>query len=213
MPFSRSDLAATIHCLDQGFAGHTYSLKNLFRDEQRKVLAEVLESTVEHSFSVSREIYEDEAQLLRFMSDCGIPIPKELKATAEVALNGLLRQALAAPELDRSAIQALLEEMRIAGIPLDQDGLEIVLRRNLEKGAGRFFEEPRNLERLTKFRENLAQALRCRFHWCCGRYRIAATKCCKRSIHSVHEKTHARWVGQFRQLAALLSLRVTEQRP
>ena len=116
--FNRSDLAATIHCLDQGFAGHTYSLKNLFRDEQRKVLAEVLESTVEHSFSVAREIYEDEAQLLRFMSDCGIPIPSELKAAAEVALNGLLRQALAAPELDQAAIQGLLEEMRIAGIPL-----------------------------------------------------------------------------------------------
>ena len=105
--FSRSDLAATIHGLDQGFAGHMYSLKNLFHDEQRKVLNEVLESTVEHSFSVAREIYEDEAQLLRFMSDCAIPVPRELKASAEVALNGLLRQALATPELDQAAIESL----------------------------------------------------------------------------------------------------------
>ena len=38
--FSRSDVADTIHRIDQGFGGHTYSLRNLFRDEQRKLLGE-----------------------------------------------------------------------------------------------------------------------------------------------------------------------------
>ena len=68
--FSRSDLAATIRCLDEGFGGHMYSLKNLFRDEQRKVLTEALESTVENSSSVYRQMYEEQAPLLRFLSDC-----------------------------------------------------------------------------------------------------------------------------------------------
>jgi hypothetical protein len=202
--FSRSDLAATIHCLDQGFAGHTYSLKNLFRDEQRKVLGEVLESTVEHSFNVAREIYEDEAQLLRFMSDCGIPVPRELKAAAEVALNGLLRRALAAPELDHTAIQGLLEEMRIAGIPLDQDGLEIVLRRNIENGAERLFEDSRNLARLMKFRENLAQARSLPFPlvlW-------SVQNRCYEVLQTIHDKSHSRWREQLLELARVLSLRV-----
>ncbi len=105
-------------------------------------------------------MYEDQAPLLRFLSDCGIPIPAELKATAEVALNGLLRQALAPPELDLSAIQSLLEEIRIAQVPLDQTGLEITLRRNIEKGAERFLEDPKNLTRLVKFREMVAAARR-----------------------------------------------------
>jgi hypothetical protein len=213
--FSRSDLAATIHSLDQGFAGHTYSLKNLFRDEQRKVLTEVLESTVEHSFSVAREIYQDQAQLLRFMSDCGIPIPREIKAAADVALNGLLRQALSAPELDRTAIQSLLEEMRIAEIALDQGGLEIVLRRNLEKGADRFFEDPRNLARLTKFHDNLVAARSLPFPlvlWSVQNrcYEVLQTVYPQVHERAAHEKQDARWVGQFRELAGLLSLRVSE---
>ncbi len=213
--FSRSDLAATIHCLDQGFADHTYSLKNLFRDEQRKVLTEVLESTVEHSFSVAREIYEDQAQLLRFMSDCGIPIPRELKAAAEVALNGLLRQALAAAELDRTTIQGLLEEMRIAGIPLDQGGLEIVLRRNLEKGADHFFEDPRNLARLTKFHDNLVAARSLPFPlvlWSVQNrcYEVLQKVYPQVREKAAHEKQDARWAGQFRELAGLLSLRVAD---
>ena len=79
--------------------GHTYSLKNLFRDEQRKVLTEALESTVENASSVvAAQMYEERGtSCCASMSDCGMPIPNELKATAEVALNGLLRQALGSP--------------------------------------------------------------------------------------------------------------------
>ncbi|MGB6945587.1 MAG: DUF3536 domain-containing protein [Bryobacteraceae bacterium] len=210
---SRSDLAAAIQALDQGFPGHTYSLKNLFRDEQRKVLTEVLESTVDHSFSVARAIYEEQAQLLRFMSDCGIPIPKELKAAAEVALNGLLRQALGAPELDRAAIQNLLEEMRVAAIPLDEGGLEIVLRRNLERGAHQFFEDPRDMARLEKFRDNLVVAGSLPFAlvlW-------SVQNRCYEVLQKLREKelpeTDAEWVAQFQELAGLLSLRVADPGP
>jgi hypothetical protein len=74
-----------------------------------------------------------------------------------VALNGLLRQALAAPELDLAAIQGLLEEMRIAGFHWIKPALKL-LRRNIEKGAERFLEDPKNLPRLAKFRETVAAA-------------------------------------------------------
>jgi alpha-amylase/alpha-mannosidase (GH57 family) len=216
--FSRSDLAGTILGLDQGFAGHTYSLKNLFHDEQRKVLAEVLEPTVEHSFSVAREIYEAQAQLLRFMSDCGIPIPRELKSSAEVALNGLLRQALQAAELDKTAIQGLLEEMHIAGISLNQTSLEIVLRRNLEKGAELFFEDPRNLARLAKFRDNLIAARALPFRlvlWSVQNRCYAVLEKVYPQVreNGTNEKAEARWLAQFQELAALLSLRVTGPEP
>lgn len=211
--FNRSDLAATIHGLDQGFAGHLYSLKNLFRDEQRKVLNEVLESTVEHSFTVAREIYEDEAQLLRFMNDCGIPIPRELKAAAEVALNGLLRQALAASELDQTAIETLLEEMRIAGIPLDQSGLEIVLRRNLEAGAGLFFEDPKNMTELARFRENLIAARALPFPLVLWSVQNRCYEVLQKVYPHMHEKNDAHWTEHFRDLAGLLSLSVPERSP
>jgi hypothetical protein len=200
--FSRSDLAATILSLDQGFAGHTYSLKNLFRDEQRKVLTEVLESTLEHSFTVAREIYEDEAQLLRFMSDCSIPVPRELKAAAEVALNGLLRQALGASELDRSAIQNLLEEMRVAGISLDQAALEIVLRRNLEKQAARFFEDPKSAALLAGLRENLEAARSLPFPlvlW-------SVQNRCYELLRTIGPEADPDWAAQCRELGTLLDL-------
>jgi hypothetical protein len=206
--FSRSDLAATIHSIDEGFTGHTYSLKNLFRDEQRKVLSEVLEYPIEHSFNVAREIYDDEAQLLRFMSDCAVPIPKELRSAAEVALNGLLRQALAAPELDQSSIQNLLEEMRVAGISPDQPGLEIVLRRNLEKCAAEYFEEPMDLARLTKLRDNLAAARALPFPLVLWSVQNRCYDVLRNTYPNWQDQGDPKWAEQFRELAGLLSIRV-----
>jgi alpha-amylase/alpha-mannosidase (GH57 family) len=201
--FSRSDLAAIVHSLDQGFGGRTYSLKNLFRDEQRKVLTEVLESTVDHAFTLAREIYEDQAQLLRFMNDCGIPVPRELKAAAEVALNGLMRQALATPELDQNTLQSLLEEMRVAGIALDQAGLEIVLRRNLERSAASFFEDPNNLALLTRLRDNLIAAGSMPFPlvlW-------AVQNRCYELLQNLDSNADPHWLKACRDLAGLLQLR------
>jgi len=206
--FSRSDLAATIRCLDEGFGGHMYSLKNLFRDEQRKVLTEALESTVENSSSVYRQMYEEQAPLLRFLSDCGMPIPSELKATAEVALNGLLRQALGSPELDLTAIHSLLEEIRIAQIPLDQDGLEITLRRNIEKGAERFLEDPKNLPRLAKFREMVAAARSLPFELILWQVQNRCYEILQRLYPHTPRHGEAKWRAEFKELAGLLSLRV-----
>ncbi len=203
---ARSDVAAVIRCLDQGFAGRTYSLKDLFRDEQRKVLAEVLQSAIEHAFTVARDIYEGQAQSLRFMSDCGIPIPRELKAAADVALNGLLRQALAAPEMDEAAAQNLLEEMRISGIALDQSGLEIVLRRNLEHQGAEFFADPRNLERLAKLRANLAAARSLPFPlvlW-------AVQNRCYALLQKLDAEDDSDWANELLELARLLQLGIPE---
>ncbi len=201
--FSRSDLAATIRCLDEGFGGRMYSLKNLFREEQRKVLAEALESTLEQASAVYRQMYEEQAPLLGFLNDCGMPIPSELKATAEMALNGLLRQALAAPELDLAVIQGLLEEARIAQILLDQTGLEITLRRNVENGARLFLEDPKNLPRLAKFRGTVAAARSLPFPLILWQ----AQNLCYEILKKWYPGEPG-WNEEFRELAGLLSLRV-----
>jgi hypothetical protein len=180
-----------------------YSLKNLFREEQRKVLAEALESTLEQASAVYRQMYEEQAPLLGFLNDCGMPIPSELKATAEMALNGLLRQALAAPELDLAVIQGLLEEARIAQILLDQTGLEITLRRNVENGARLFLEDPKNLPRLAKFRGTVAAARSLPFPLILWQ----AQNLCYEILKKWYPGEPG-WNEEFRELAGLLSLRV-----
>src|ERR1019366_6636205 len=105
------------------------------------------------------------------------------------------------------------DEMRIAGIHLDQGGLEIVLRRNLEKTADRFFEDPRNLPGLIQFRENLVAARSLPFPivlWSVQNrcYDVLQKVYLQMHEKQAHEKSDARWLAQFRELAGLLQLRV-----
>jgi hypothetical protein len=102
----------------------------------------------------------------------------------------------------------LLDEMRIAGIHLDQGALEIVLRRNLEKGADRFFEDPGNQVLLTKFHENLVAARSLPFPLVLWSVQNRCYEVLQEVYPQMQEKRETRWVGQFQELAGLLSLRV-----
>jgi hypothetical protein len=69
---------------------------------------------------------------MRFLRDTHSPPPRALAAAGEIALNSELRREFAGDHLNFEAVQSLLEEADLAGIPLDADTLEYTLRRNLE---------------------------------------------------------------------------------
>jgi hypothetical protein len=85
--FDRADFPETIRLLDRYFEGMGYSLTSLFRDEQRRILDTILESTVADVEAIFGQLYETNAPLMRFLKDSGTPPPKALYAAAEVAVN------------------------------------------------------------------------------------------------------------------------------
>ena len=96
--FSRADIPQVIRAFDRGFGQETYSLRSLFRDEQRNILKQILTSTLDEAEAVYRQLYEDHVPLMRFLNDLKTPLPKALQTTAEYALNSHLRHAFAQPE-------------------------------------------------------------------------------------------------------------------
>ncbi|HPC82594.1 MAG TPA: DUF3536 domain-containing protein [Thermoanaerobaculaceae bacterium] len=139
--FSRADLPATLRAIDRHF-DHTYSLKSLFRDDQRRILAQILDSTLDEAATAYRQVYEKQAPLMRFLSDLGMPLPQELQATAGFVLNAGLRQALRGDPLPLEHIQHLLAEARLFGVTLDGPGLAFVLRQTLHRLAARLAADP-----------------------------------------------------------------------
>ncbi len=206
--FSRADLPGAIHLLDQGFGGQTYSLKNLFKDEQRKVVDEILKPTLEHVEAFHRELYENEGPMLRFMHDCHIPIPKELKVTAEFALNGLLRRAFNENKLDLERMQNLLEDVRLIDAPIEQATLEITLRRNLERKAEALLANPQNLNTLRDFREAVAIAKSLPLPLVLWSVQNRCWEILQKFYPEMKEHGQPEWIAEFQQLAQLLSLRV-----
>jgi alpha-amylase/alpha-mannosidase (GH57 family) len=156
--FSKADTAAVIRILDEEFHEHSYSLSSLFRDEQRKIVGLLLNDSLTSAAAAYRNIYENQAPLIRFLNSLNIPVPAAFKAAADVAINSQLRQAFERPDLDADNIQSYLKEAAASRVPLDTTTLEFTIRKRLEEQAARFAEHPDDMENLQRFRKQLELA-------------------------------------------------------
>jgi alpha-amylase/alpha-mannosidase (GH57 family) len=140
--FAGADFPEIIRAVDRNFGAGVYSLKLLFRDEQRKILDMILAATMTDIDGVYRQLYMQNASLMRFLSDIGYPASKSFHAAAELALNGELKRAFQAETLDIDAIRGTLYEAEGVKISLDGAGLGYTLRKSIERMMHAFRENP-----------------------------------------------------------------------
>jgi len=140
--FAGADFPEIIRAVDRNFGAGVYSLKLLFRDEQRKILDMILAATMTDIDGVYRQLYMQNAPLMRFLSDIGYPASKSFHAAAELALNGELKRAFQAETLDIDAIRGTLYEAEGVKITLDGAGLGYTLRKTIERMMLAFHENP-----------------------------------------------------------------------
>jgi alpha-amylase/alpha-mannosidase (GH57 family) len=146
--FRSADLPETLRAIDRTFGARTYSLKILFRDLRRKVLKMLLKKNQAEALSSYRRIYEQNALIMRFLSDMGHPLPRSFQVAAELAIGTELRGAFDADEPDLGRINSLLEEAAMFKVPLDEGGLAYALAGNAERVALQVRAIPFDLSRL-----------------------------------------------------------------
>ena len=154
--FKRGNLPEVVRVLDKYLGTSIYSLRSLFRDEQREILNSMLGATLADAESYYRELYEEHVLLLRFLKDAGIPAPKALYAAAELVLNASLRQSLENEDLNSKLIKALLEEAKIEGVTLYLETLEYALRKNFDGMAEQISKNPLEISFLKKLDTGLS---------------------------------------------------------
>jgi alpha-amylase/alpha-mannosidase (GH57 family) len=140
--FLRADFAEVIRFLDRCFGESNYSIQSLFRDEQRKVLEQILVTSLGEAESLYRQIYEQRAPMMRFLTHLHIPLPKTFHAAAELILDENLRRALEQEDIDPEQVNMLFETGRLEGVALDTATLEFAYRQNLERMAERVLTQP-----------------------------------------------------------------------
>ena len=143
--FSSGDIPEAIRLMDKEL-GSAYSLKNLFSDDRRAILQRILDTSLEEAENAYQQVYEHNAMIARFLRDAHVPLPKAIRAAAELALNSRLRRTFANPDMELEHANRLLEEARASDIGLDSTMLEYALRRTIEGLFEKFAREPHNLE-------------------------------------------------------------------
>jgi hypothetical protein len=153
--FCAADFPEVIRLLDKHFGASTYSIKNLFLDEQRKVLNSILESALSEIEAAYHQVYERHYPPMRFLSELGNPIPKSFHSAAEFILNSELRKAVSGDSLDLERIRSIVDETRTWKVELDTEGLSYLLQQTLERMMARLVTAPDDIDFL---RELLAAA-------------------------------------------------------
>jgi hypothetical protein len=156
--FSASDFPQAIRVLDRHFEGPTYNLRSLFKDEQRKIVDVILNSTLEEAESALRQLYEVHAPLLRFLSDMGAHLPKVFTIITEFVVNSSLRREFESGFIDAERVRVLLEVARRERVSLDGAGLGYTLRHSVEAMIERLQRNPEDLPLLERLVEVVSMA-------------------------------------------------------
>jgi alpha-amylase/alpha-mannosidase (GH57 family) len=129
----RAKFPEVIRQLDRYYGHVDYSLTSLFRDEQRRIVQMILNSTLTNIESSLITIYEDHASLLHFLSQAGLPKPPALTLAAEFALNAGVRKALEGDPVDQALMRSFLALAKADQIRLETATLSFVADQRMKR--------------------------------------------------------------------------------
>jgi len=109
--FDSGDISLTADIIHNHFGGNIYSLYNLFHDEQRKVLRQILRLAYEGIDTSCRLIYDDYREIMDFFESFHIQIPKPFKTSAEHILNRKLKEIFKEEDIDTERLEKTIAEI------------------------------------------------------------------------------------------------------
>jgi hypothetical protein len=207
-PFEKGDPQIVLRLIDREFGQETYDLRSLFGDEQRRVLASLLRTTLEEAEDALGRLYEHHGATMRFLADLGVPPPRALSVAAEVVINSHLRRALAAESPDEEDVGSHVRDAAMEGVSLDSPTLAFTARHSLELLAKQFFDAPGDLETLVRLRKKVRLTLSMPFEVELWKVQNLYFHAMKRLLL---DPSSREWLDEFLALGDDLSLRIPDR--
>ena len=149
--FQGADFPETIRILDRNFGEPHYSLKNLFRDEQYKVLNQILAATREDIYNSYKSLTDRYSPLAHFLTDIHLPPLRSLAPAAEFVLNAELRKQFENGHLDAERIKTLIAQAQHTNAIIEKDELGFVVKKHFDRLSDEFLKSPEDLDLLQGF--------------------------------------------------------------
>ena len=129
--------------------GHTvYSLRHLFRDEQRRIVKLILAEDLAAITKTLRQAVHDYSGILSFLASLSMPAPEAFRSAAEVILNDDLKKNLEGDVPDILFLRSRIEEAHRLGIEPDRSALSRLAVLRLESLLAGLAENPECSEKL-----------------------------------------------------------------
>ncbi|MDH3251537.1 MAG: DUF3536 domain-containing protein [Ignavibacteria bacterium] len=123
--FDRADMTEVIQLMLRHFGNNNYSVWHLFKDEQRKVLGEILKDTLESVELSFRKIYEDNYSVMNFLQSLHTPIPAAFLLASEYAVNGELKELFDHSVINLDRLEILIQQVEKWSFTLDAEAIQL----------------------------------------------------------------------------------------
>lgn len=148
--FDKSDVPEVIRLMDKHFGTNNYSLWHLFRDEQRKILDQILLSTLNEVEIYFRQIYENMYPIKNFLQSLNIPVPKLLLMTSAYTVNYDLKKIFENNEVDIEKLEDLINEVKKWSLDIDKTAIGFVASSWINSIITKLSQNPEDIELINK---------------------------------------------------------------
>lgn len=152
--FQKGNVPEIIRLMDSHFAGNTYSIWHLFRNEQRKILNKLLLPTYENIEASYRRIYEDNLMIMNFLRHLNIPLAPSLQETAEHVINYDFMRAYN-EQWDLERTEKLVQESLMWNVTIHPDTIRFIENTWITRLFEQLKEDPHDVGLLEKIRNIL----------------------------------------------------------
>lgn len=209
--FSKGQINETILLIPKHFGESNYSLKDMFKDDQKRILEFILQGAVKKARELYEIIYRDNSTMLHFMNEVTIPQPRLFRAAAEITLNAEIQQMLSSKELDIESFSKVISEITSLSVQLDSELIALEANERVARELTRLTDTPEdtkgleNVERLLKILRELPLKLNL---WHSQNIAFKMTESLYKTMKEKDDKNSQAWVQAFQRLCETIGIRL-----
>lgn len=214
--FEKTDVPEVIRLMEKYFGEHSYSLRHLFKDDQRKILDEsqVLQQPLQTAENFYRQIYENNYSTLTYIRELSIPIPKPLAMAIEYTINSGIQQVFDNHEIDIHKLGNLIKETKKWKVDLDLSMIGYKVSAWVTHSMKTLQENTDDVELLDRIESVIGMLRELNGGWDIWEaqnvyYRIGKSTCdiMQRKLEAGDEKA-ARWIELYNKLGTHLGVKL-----
>lgn len=130
--FNKRDTPGVTALFEQRFGPRIFSFASLFKDEQRRILEQMMKLSYDGISAAYSQIHEEHYTLMHFFKGLRLPLPKPLLMATGYLINSALQETLRQDDVDLFRLQSLFEEAKQWRVEVDKSELGLLASERIE---------------------------------------------------------------------------------
>jgi len=118
--FNESKLADVFGIMQFYFGHEKFSFLNLFKDEQRKVLNQIMQKDLKQAEDSYKKIYNRNYNLMNVLRGAALPVPQMLEKNLAIVINNEMKDFFQSTKLFPAKLEKLAKEVALWNVELDR---------------------------------------------------------------------------------------------